>query len=162
MLPLALLTLLLVTPVTDIDRAFVANASQSGAYETEAGQFAMVNANTMKVKDLAAAEARDHQFLAADLKRISTANDIPVVPQLNPEFAMRLAKLKSALGPGFDLAYVEDMKQIHEKDQKLFAEEARDGSVAFRRFAAQAELTVRRHLAAVNDPDWTVFRPATP
>ncbi len=41
------------------------------------------------------------------------------------------------------------MKEIHDKDEKLFAQEAADGSDAFTTFAHQADLIVKRHIGAL-------------
>ena len=137
----------------DADKAFVAKVSQGGMYEVEASRFAAAHADMPDVKDQALTEVHDHQLVGAELKRISNGNGIQFSAELNPEFTARLAKLKSAVGQGFDAAYVEDMKQIHDKDEKLFAQEANDGSDAFKTFAHQTDLIVKRHIGALHGTD---------
>lgn len=70
--------------------------------------------------------------------------------QLNAEFQARLDKLKAVQGTGFDAAYVVDMKLIHAKDEKLFAKEATAGSSAYRGFAHDTDLIVKRHIGALD------------
>jgi putative membrane protein len=140
-------------PATDVDRAFVAQVSQGGMYEVAAGKIAILHAQTPDVKDLAITEVHDHQLVGAELKRIAGENGIKFDKHLNPEFEARLAKLHDAAGAGFDAAYIEDMKQIHDKDEKLFAQEANDGSDAFKTFAHQTDLIVKRHIGALHGGD---------
>ena len=41
------------------------------------------------------------------------------------------------------------MKQIHDNDEKLFAQEAKDGSGDFKPFAAETDKIVKRHIGAL-------------
>lgn len=72
---------------------------------------------------------------------------------LNTTFQQRLEKLKSVSGPEFDAAYIADMEEIHDNDQKLFAQEAMEGSDKFKTFAHQTDLIVRRHIGALHGLD---------
>jgi hypothetical protein len=46
--------------------------------------------------------------------------------------------------------YVADMKQIHNKDEGLFAKEAEEGSAPFKRFAHQTAVLVNADLGWLN------------
>ena len=138
---------------SDNDKAFVAKVSQGGAYEVAASRVAVARAHAQDVKDLAATEVHDHALVGAKLKRISASAGLPVAPALNAEFSARLAKLKSASTADFDATYIEDMKQIHDKDEKLFAQEAIDGSGDFKAFAAETDPIVKRHIGALHGTD---------
>ncbi len=140
-------------PATDTDRTFVAKVSQGGAYEVAASKFAAQHATMPDVRDQALTEVHDHTLVGDELKRISNSAGIQIAPQLNSEFSARLAKLKSAVGTSFDMAYIEDMKSIHDNDEKLFAEEAMDGSDAFKTFAHRTDLIVKRHIGALHGTD---------
>ncbi len=137
------------SPGFGVDKTFVGKVSQGGSYEVAASKFALLHANTPDVKDQANTEVHDHTLVGDTLHRVSAAAGIPIVPALNPEFAARLDKLKSAVGPGFDAAYIADMRQIHDKDEKLFAQAATEGSDAFKLFAHQTDLIVKRHIGAL-------------
>ena len=141
------------TPASPADKIFVGNVSQGGAYEVAASKVAVERATTPDVKDLAITEVHDHELVGQELKRISASTGIPVAPQLNPEFQQRLAKLKAASASNFDAAYIADMKQIHDKDEKLFAKEATEGSENFKTFAHQTDLIVKRHIGALHGTD---------
>ena len=100
-------------------------------------------AQAQDVKDLASHEVHDHLLVGGKLKLIYTAAGLKYPLTLNQEFQQRLAKLKSVSTENFDAAYVEDMKQIHDKDEKLFAQEAKDGSGDFKSFAAETDKIVK-------------------
>ena len=138
---------------SDADKTFVGKVSQGGAYEVEASRYAETKAVAPDVKDLAIAEVHDHSLVGGNLKRIAAATGVPVAPALNAEFKERLAKLKSASAADFDAAYIADMQSIHDKDEKLFAQEAMDGSDSFKRFAHETDLIVKRHIGALHGLD---------
>ena len=146
-------SLLLASPATsasNTDKAFVAKVSQGGAYEVAASKLAEQRAQAQDVKDLASHEVHDHLLVGEKLKMIYTAAGLKFPLTLNSEFQQRLAKLKSESAANFDAAYIEDMKQIHDNDEKLFAQEAKDGSGDFKPFAAETDKIVKRHIGALD------------
>jgi hypothetical protein len=48
------------------------------------------------------------------------------------------------------------MRQIHDKDEKLFAKETIDASGDFKLFAHQTYLIVKRHIGALHAVDWFI------
>lgn len=140
-------------PASDADKVFVGSVSQGGMYEVEASKLAEQKAVAPDVKDTANTEVHDHQLVGAELKRIAVKTGIPVGATLNAEFQARLAKLKSVSGAAFDAAYIADMEAIHDKDEKLFAKEAMEGSDNFKAFAHQTDLIVKRHIGSLHGLD---------
>jgi putative membrane protein len=122
-------------------------------YEVEASRLAERKADAQDVKDQASTEVHDHELVNAKLKRIATAHGITVAPLLNQTFQQRLAKLKNYSGTAFDSAYIADMDQIHDNDEKLFAQEAINGSAGFRPFAHETDLIVKRHIGSLHGID---------
>jgi len=135
------------------DSIFVGKVSQGGMYEVEASKLAERRAKAPDVKDLAITEVHDHDGVNARLKKLADAAGIPVAAELNPMFQQRLAKLTAASGGDFDKAYIDDMKQIHDMDEKLFAQEAMDGSGGFKTFAHATDMIVKRHIGALHGLD---------
>ena len=135
------------------DRAFVGKVSQGGMYEVEASKVAMARATAPDVKDVAVTEVHDHEGVNQRLKQIASSTGVEVSGELNPEFQQRLDKLKALSSAEFDQAYITDMQQIHDKDEKLFAAEATKGSSNYRSFAHQTDLIVKRHIGALNAPE---------
>jgi putative membrane protein len=135
---------------SDADKAFVDKVSQGGMYEVEASKLAEKRANAPDVKDVAHTEVHDHDLVNKELKKLAEAADLSVARELNSEFAARLEKLKGVDGADFDAAYIQDMKDIHSKDEKLFAKEAEEGTGDFKAFAHQTDQIVKRHIGALN------------
>jgi putative membrane protein len=135
------------------DSVFVGNVSQGGRYEVEASKLAEQRAAAPDVKDLAITEVHDHELVNARLKKLADAAGIPIAPELNSMFQERLAKLTATAAADFDAAYIEDMKQIHDKDEKLFAKEATEGTGGFKPFAHQTDRIVKRHIGALHGTD---------
>jgi len=140
-------------PASDTDKAFVAKVSQGGAYEVAASKLAVTRAQAMDVKDLALTEVHDHEGVGTRLKALAISTGAPISPTLNAEFQARLEKLRSVPTTDFDAAYIADMEQIHDKDEKLFAAEANEGSDAYKAFAHQTDLIVKRHIGALHGLD---------
>lgn len=132
------------------DKTFVGKVSQGGMYEVEASKLAMGKANAQDVKDLANTEVHDHELVNGKLKKLASADGIEIGATLNSTFQQRLDKLKAVSGNGFDAAYVSDMAQIHDKDEKLFAQESMEGTAEFKSFAAETDRIVKRHIGALS------------
>jgi putative membrane protein len=126
------------------DKAFVAKVSQGGLYEVEAGKVAAMRGTV--VKNFGVLESHDHEGVNSELKRIAAATGVAITPGLNAEFTQRLAKLKAVPAGQFDAYYLDDMKQIHTKDEGLFVAEANDGTAAYKNFAHNTAVLVNAHL----------------
>ena len=140
---------------SDTDKAFVAKVSQGGRYEVEASKIALQKAVAQDVKDLATSEVHDHELVNSELKRISAAEKVLIAPVLNSEFQQKLDHLKTLSAADFDQTYLSEMAVIHDKDEKLFAQEAIDGSSEYKAFAAKTDLIVKRHIGALHGTDKT-------
>jgi putative membrane protein len=135
---------------SDTDKAFVAKVSHGGRYEVQASKLALQKASTQNVKDAASSEVHDHELVNKKLTTISAAAHISIAPALNPDFTQKLDHLKTLSGEEFDKGYMEEMAAIHDKDEKLFAQGAIDGSDDYKSFAAQTDLIVKRHIGAIH------------
>ena len=136
---------------SEADRAFVGKVSQGGRYEVEAGKLALSKASAQDVKDFAATDVHDHELVNGELKTISAKLGVAIAPTLIAEFQQKLDYLKGLSGKQFDAAYLEEMKAIHDKDEKLFAQEAVDGGASsYKAFAAKTDRIVKRHIGALH------------
>ena len=138
---------------SDTDKAFVAKVSQGGRYEVEASKLALQKSTTQNVKDTANSEVHDHALVNKKLKTISEAAHVSIAPGLNPDFAQKLEHLKTLSGQEFDKGYMDEMAAIHDKDEKLFAHEALEGSDDYKSFAAETDPIVKRHIGAIHGAD---------
>ena len=140
-------------PASPTDTAFVGKVSQGGAYEVAASKLTTERAVAPDVKDLALTEVHDHEGVGARLHKVAAATGVSIQPTLNDEFQQRLAKLRAVALADFDAAYITDMQSIHDKDEKLFAAEAQKGSDAYKKFAHETDLIVKRHIGALHGLD---------
>jgi putative membrane protein len=58
--------------------------------------------------------------------------------------------LKAVPAAQFDSYYINDMKRIHNKDEGLFAQEAKEGSAPYQKFAQPTAVLVNAHLGWLN------------
>ena len=133
-------------PASEVDKAFVGKVSQGGLYEVEAGRVAAAKGTTPFIRDFGVLESHDHEGVNSELKHIAGVTGVVIAPGLNAEFTQRLAKLKSVPAQQFDSFYLEDMKQIHNKDEGLFVQEAESGSAGYKEFAHHTAVLVKAHL----------------
>ena len=138
-------------PFSEQDKAFVAKVSQGGMYEVELAKVGETKATTQDLKDQANTESHDHQLVGGKLKAILEKNGMTFPAALNAEFQARLDKLSALDGDKFDVAYVEDMKKIHDADGAAFAKEAKEGTNEdLKAFAAETHRIVERHLGELD------------
>lgn len=135
---------------SDADREFVGKVSQGGLYEVEAGKIAAMRGTVPAVKNFGALDAHDHVGVNSQLKSIAKATNVSIAPGLNAEFSERLSKLKGKSASEFDAYYIDDMKQIHNKDEGLFVKEAEEGSPSYKEFAHNTAVLVKAHLGWLN------------
>ena len=129
----------------------MAKVSQGGMFEVEAGKLADQKGSTPDIRDFGAMEAHDHTPVGDKLKAVAAHEGISFGADLNPEFAGKLAHLRSLSGPAFDAAYMDQMSAIHAGDGAAFAKEAKEGgSAGFRAFAAETHVIVQRHIGAIH------------
>jgi putative membrane protein len=145
---------LIAQSASPVDKTFVGKVSQGGAFEVQASQLAEKKAAAQDVKDIASMEVHDHQLVNDKLKSLASEAKIDIASQLNPELQGKLDALAKLNVAAFDASYMSQMKQIHDKDQKLFAQEAADGGTPdFRKFAAETDRIVKRHIGALHGTD---------
>ncbi len=136
---------------TPADRAFVAKVSQGGMFEVQAGGLADQKGSTQDIRDFGAMEVHDHTRVGDRLKAVAGRSGITFADQLNPEFAGKMARLRSLNGAAFDAAYMDEMATLHDGDGAAFAKEAKDGGSAdFRSFGAETHKIVQRHIGAIH------------
>jgi putative membrane protein len=135
---------------SDADKAFVGKVSQGGAYEVEAGKVAAMRGTTPFIRDFGVMETHDHMGVGAGLKKAAAETGVPIAPGLNAEFSARLAKLKSVPADKFDSFYLDDMKQIHNKDEGLFVQESKEGTGPYKEFCHETAVLVKAHLGWLN------------
>ena len=138
-------------PMSDADKAFVAEVSQGGMYEVELGKVGEEKGQAQDIRDQANTEAHDHEGVGAKLKAIVTGAGMEFPSKLNAKFQDRLDKMKALPNDRFDKEYIADMIKIHDGDGAAFAKEAKGGTNPdLKAFAAQTHAVVARHLGELH------------
>ena len=133
------------------DKAFVAKVSQGGMYEVKLGTLAETHGATQDVRDSGFTEAHDHLLVGDKLKSIMEANDMEFPKELNSDFQGHLDKMTALPKEKFDVAYLADMKKVHDADGAAFAKESSSGTNPdLKAFAAETYCIVQRHLGELN------------
>ena len=138
-------------PLSDADRAFVAQVSQGGMFEVELGRLAAGRGGLQDVKDQGITEAHDHTLVGNKLKAIARSIGLAFPTALNAEFQGKLASVKALSGQAFDEAYLREMKAVHAADGAAFAKEAESGTnPRLRQFAAETHRIVLMHIGELD------------
>ena len=132
---------------SEADQAFFGKVSQGGMYEVALGKLAETKGQAQDIRDSGSTEAHDHMLVGDKLKSIVEANGMTFPASLNPEFQARLDRISALPSDQFDMAYIKDMKKIHQADGAAFAKEAKSGTNPdLKAFAAETYRIVQRHL----------------
>jgi putative membrane protein len=124
--------------------------SQGGLYEVEAGKVAASRGTTPFIRNFGLLDVHDHMGVNSELHKIAAQSGVAIQPGLNAEFSARLQKLKSTPANQFDSFYLDDMKKIHNGDEALFVDEAKNGTDSYKNFAHSTAVLVKAHLGWLN------------
>jgi putative membrane protein len=135
------------------EKTLIDTLSQHELYEIEAGKLAIRMADGEDMKDLAWKEVKDHELVHHELKAIADAKNISLAPKLTAELQQKLERLKGFSGRDFDDAYLSDLIAVHDKEEKLLAQESANGTGDSKAFAARTDLAIKQHLVALHGLD---------
>lgn len=131
--------------LSERDRKFVLEASNSNATEIEASKLALSSSNNAKVKKFAEQMVKDHQQLGDELNATLQKAGVDV-PRAEPKDEV-LSTLKSLRGNDFDQAYVQHVAvDEHRKAVELFSDESTKGdNAALKGVATKALPKIKHH-----------------
>jgi putative membrane protein len=148
------------TPVTSVDRAFVAGASESNATEIAMARIVLGKTTNPAAKTFAQRMIQDHTKLGAALK--STATRLQLKPQTSPSIAQAkaIAKVGKLSGSALLLAYAKAQVKAHASTLALFQKEAQHGGAPPLKQASEKAIpTIRMHLTMAKKLQATVNIP---
>jgi putative membrane protein len=129
------------------DNEFVMKAASGGMYEVEAGKLAKDRAANADVKKFGEKMVADHTKAGDELKDLAKELGIPLSGKVSEEHQKHLDRLKDLRGADFDLAYMKQQVEGHEKMAKMFEKAAKEGKDArLRQWAEKTLPTVKDHL----------------
>jgi putative membrane protein len=125
---------------------YVAEAGSSDLFEIQSSELALQRSNNPQVRSFAEQMIRDHSGSAAQLKSITTQENV-ASPALDPRHARMLDQLRGLSGPQFDVAYIQMQVQGHREALAVEDEYRTGGSdPRLRALAEQATPMIEHHL----------------
>ncbi len=132
--------------VTEQDKTFLTNASQSDFNEIKLSQLAASKASDPMVKKFAAKMVTDHTSLEAKMKPYADAWGLTPAASLDADHQAEYDKLNGLSGADFDKEYMTAMDMDHGKALDLFKSEVASTTDAkFKKSVAGGEKVVAEH-----------------
>jgi putative membrane protein len=126
---------------------FVKEAASGGMMEVELGSYAQQNASNERVKNFGSMMVRDHGKANEELKSVISAKNIQVPSSMEDNHMKKVNDLKQKTGAEFDLEYMKEMVDDHEKDVEKFSKQSEDGKdPEIQSFASKTLPILRMHL----------------
>jgi len=134
-------------PLTDTDKAFLADAAADNQTEITLGQTAALQAASPDVKAFGRRMVTDHSKIARDVKKLD--------PSVSPSPPPLPDELQGKTGKDFDRAYMDKMVADHDQDVAKFEKVAADHqySAKVRAAVKKALPIIRRHDALAKSID---------
>ncbi len=136
------------------DADFAVKAGNGGMAEVAMAKLAQQKATNPDVKAFAAKMITDHTKANDKLMALAKQKNITLPATVSNDEQKEMDDLSKKSGKDFDKAYVSEMVDDHNKDVKLFENEAKDGKDAdLKGFAATTLPTLKMHLSMINAID---------
>ncbi|MGE0859463.1 MAG: DUF4142 domain-containing protein [Gammaproteobacteria bacterium] len=138
----------------DDDVEFIEHAAVGGMLEVELGRLAAKRAANADVRAFAQRMVEEHGKANAELTKLARDKGVTLPTELKQDARDMRAKLDATKPEDFDEEYMEMMVDDHEKDVKMFEEQAKDAEdVDLRAFAERCLPTLRSHRDAAKALD---------
>lgn len=130
----------------DDDVTFIEHAAVGGMMEVELGRLAAKRATNAEVRAFAQRMVEDHGKANEELTKLARDKGVTLPAELTLDARDMQARLDATKPEDFDEAYMEMMVDDHEKDVKMFEEQAKDAEdTDLRAFADGCLPTLRSH-----------------
>ncbi len=129
------------------DGDFLIKSMTAGVMEIKLSEYAAKNANDEKVKDYAQQLVKDHHTLNLTIAENTKRLKIAVLAGQEKDSKEKMDKLSRLKGNDFDLAYLQQMIEDHEKAVALFESESKNGEDSDLKATAKSNLPLlKKHL----------------
>lgn len=133
--------------VSQQDRDFVGTAAMSGLAEVQMGKVAQEKTKMEQVRDFAERMVKDHSKTNDELQKLASKLSITTPAVLDSAHKNAMDELQKLSGGRFDLAYIEDQVDAHQKAIDAFQKEADAGQQPeLKDFARGTIPTLKDHL----------------
>ena len=131
------------------DQSFAKEAAVGGMSEVELGRLAVEKATDPRVRQFGQQMIDDHSKANDALKAAASKEGITLPTGTDAKHQKTMERLQKLSGSQFDAAYTEEMLRDHKEDVAAFEKEARAGSSAVQKFAADTLPTLQNHLQMI-------------
>jgi putative membrane protein len=143
--------------------SFMEEAAMGGMAEVELGKLAEQRAANPKVKQFGKRMVTDHSKVNAQLKQLAARKGVTLPKDIGSEHEALRTKLSGLSGADFDKAYIDAMKEDHEKDIDAFKQAAASSpDKDVRSFAKKTLPTLEAHQKQVDQIEPALSRTGEP
>ena len=137
--------------LSENDRNFMREAVMGGIAEVQLGRLAAERGERQSVSDFGQRMMEDHSRANDRLRDLARNKGISLPDDMKAESKALYRRLSRLHGAAFDSAYIQAMREDHQKDIQAFRNEAREGRDSdVRAFADHTLPTLRDHSRMVN------------
>ena len=163
LLPLSTITLMigmlfgsvysLADELSEKDRYFLENTSQTARYELEGSKLAISKSMNATVVRFARKTVQDYTKLMTDINLLTREKSLNVSPELNPAQQENLEMLANKEGEEFDAQYAAAFaEEAHANQVEYFTDAAEDADdLDIRNFARKVQPGLKQHLFAARN-----------
>lgn len=128
------------------DAAFVAQAAQDAMAEIQRCELALEKSASVQVRQCAQTMLDDHSELGAQIERYAGHRQLDLPRDVRPEQAAAFKKLSKMKGDEFDHLFIEQSREDHARDIKVFAHYAGEGvDGELRKLSRSGEQMLKKH-----------------
>ncbi len=128
------------------DIRFAAEAASASLLQVQLGEMALERAVSPEVKALAQRIVSDHKRIAEDLKQVADQRRIVLPTEPGQDHKEIIDLVNSQSGIAFDLAYMNQMVDLHKDLVKQYENAAEEGAdINIRTFASKQLPLLRQH-----------------
>lgn len=143
-----------VSKVDKVDADFAVAAANGGMAEVQMGQLAQQKATSADVKSFGAQMVTDHSKANDKLMALAKQKSITLPAAVGNDEQKKMDDMSKTTGKDFDKGYVKEMVTDHDKDIKLFEDEAKNGKDAeIKAFAASTLPVLKMHQTMIKAID---------
>jgi putative membrane protein len=135
------------------DQSFIKDAAAANQAEIKIGQLAVQKGTSDEVRKMGQTFVDDHRKLNERLQGIATRQGMTLPSQPTPDQKAAYDRLSALSGSDFDNAFMDQLKQDHDKAISLYQNEAQTGTAPQLKSFAQSTLpSLRQHQQMVSRP----------
>ncbi len=142
-------TLAMDTGVQDSIQYFPVKAASSGLMEVELGRMAQQKAQGREVKKFGEMMVNEHSKANAELKSLAGNLNMNLTDSLIAEHKIKMESMENLTGKQFDIEYMRNMVDAHQKDVQEFQRAANSTELdsTIRNWASKTLPALQKHLA---------------